>query len=331
MSPDTGTLTEQEWHALRAKNVGASEIACLFYEWMLADGKTVYLHMFETPPEGAACLGCVSRHKTGYRLYLEKTGQLAPDEVEGERIDAGVHLEPGLAAWAQKKWGPWPLRKASYSKHPTIAGFGASRDYEEAAAPHRPVEFKNVDYLIFRDNWHADDDEILAPPIDITLQVQHQMAGTPAPEGWIVACVGGNSLKRGKILRHEPTIKKIEAAVISFWAAVNAGVQPLVPDVDTVVDLYASGVKGREIDLTGDNEAPELCAKYVAAKKIYDDAEFQVGQIKAQLAAKMGVHTKARINGFTITWPAIHREEKLIPAKMQRALDYRGGFTVRAV
>lgn len=331
MSPDTGApvFDREAWLEARKGVLGSSEISSIFYQWETAEGKTLFLHMFEAPPDGATCLGCVSRHKTGYRLFLEKTSKLDPDAVEGERIDAGVHLEPALATWAQQKWAPWSLRKAAHSLHPKIKGFGASRDYEEAVAPNCPVEFKNVDFLIFRDLWQADGDEIIAPPMDITLQCQHQLAGNAAPYAWIVACVGGNSLKRGKILRHEPTIAKIENAVRAFWAAVGDKIEPLVPDFDAVADLYACGVKDKSIDLTGDNEAPELCAKYLAAKAELDVAEARVSQIKAQLGAKLGDHTRATVNGFRITWVAVHREEKLIPAKMQKALDYRGAFTVR--
>lgn len=335
MSPDSGTLAGPEWHALRAKHVGGSEIASLFYQWSLPpDGKVVYLHMFEKPPEGAINLGCVSRHTTGFRLYHEKAGKMEKDPVEGERIDAGIHLEPALATWAQAKWGPWPLVKTTeYFSHPTVKGLGVSRDYEEAKTA-VPVEFKNVDFLIFRDGWSvdpSDKDEITAPPMDITLQVQHQMAGRTCKHGWIVACVGGNNLKRGLILRHDPTIQKIETAVTAFWQAIKDGVLPYdIADFDTIADLYGNGSKAKEIDLRGDNEAPELCARYLAAKTAKDLAEGTFDHLKAQLTAKMGEATRARVGGYTLSWVAVHREEKMVPAKMQTALDYRGAFKVTA-
>jgi predicted phage-related endonuclease len=324
--------TALDWHALRARHIGSSEVASLFYAWSTPpDGRILYLHMFEEPPEDATCLGCVSRHKTGFRLYHEKAGRMEPDGVEGERVDAGTFLEPALAEWARKKFGPWDLRKVHrYITHPTVAGIGQSRDYEEVDKNYPPVEFKNVDFLIFRDLWQAEGDEILAAPFDAILQLQHQMAGTAAAYGWIVACVGGNNLKRGKIDRHEPTVRKIEEAVASFWQAVETGREPCnLADFETVAELYAAGQKGAAADLTRDREAPELAARYLTLKKTADKVGAEMDAVKARLGRKIGNATAATLQGFKISWPSISRVEKEVPARNQPALTYRGAFTVK--
>lgn len=328
----TAVQSVEHWHALRAKTVGASEVASLFYAWALPSGRVEYHHMFAVPPAGATMLGCVGRHKTGYRLYYEKAGLLEPDPVEGERIEAGIHLEPALATWAQAKWPDWKLRKVRrYITHPAIPGMGQSRDYELIGPGYEPVEFKNVDFLIFRDLWTAERDDILAPPIDITLQVSHQMAGTAARQGWIVACVGGNNLKRGLIPRHDGTIAKIEEAVRAFWHAVANSQEPYdYADYDTVADLFACGDEGDVIDLTQDNYASELCGRFLDAQAAMKQAQAEFNRVKAELGAKIGAATKAKAAGYRIVWPAIHRPEKEIPAKVQPALDYRGGMQVKS-
>lgn len=320
----------EEWLAQRRRTVGGSEIASLFYAWQLSHGQVAYLHMFEVPPPGATMLGCVSRHTTGFRLWAQKSGRLEADDVDSERVNAGLHLESAAAEWAMRKWD-WHLRKVHrYIVHPEIPGLGASRDYEEVAAGYPPVEIKNVDFLIFRDQWQADGDVILAPPMDLTLQVQHQIAGTRAPHGWIVACVGGNNLKRGMIPRHEPTIARIETAVREFWRAVDEGQAPYdFADYDTVADLFAVGEKAKVADLTRDNQAPELAREFLELKAQAAGIEKRMDEIKAALAYKIGDATRAKLNGFSITWPSIARPEKLIPEKVQPALVYRGGFTVK--
>ena len=43
----------------------------------------------------------------------------------------------------------------------------------------------------------------------------------------------------------------------------------------------------------------------------------------------MGDNTRATADGFTLSWPAVHRVEKLIPEKLQPAKDWRQGLTIK--
>ena len=132
----------------RRKFVGASEVGSLFYAVETEDGRIVYPHMFEPLPPGAAILGCLSRHTTGYRLWHIKAGNVDADNLdEVERVQAGQHMEPAIAAWSAEKWPEWSgvLRKVRrYIEHPEITGFGASRDYELHAAGLPPVEINRI-------------------------------------------------------------------------------------------------------------------------------------------------------------------------------------------
>ncbi|MCW2242762.1 hypothetical protein [Azospirillum canadense] len=323
--------SRDDWHELRAQHVGGSEIASLFYLWQLANGQLAYLHMFEMPPAGATMLGCVSRHTTGFRLYHQKAEILPPEDLDGnERIRLGRCLEAGIAEAARDKWAPWPLRKVHrYLRHAAVPGMGASRDYEEHAEGLPPVEIKNVDYLVFQDLWQAKGDDIEAPPIDITLQLQHQIAceRIHAPHGWIIACVGGSSLKRGRIERHEPTIAKIEQAVAAFWAAIAAGTPPLdVADFDTVADLslLGAGVRSAPLDLTMDNRLPTLCARLLKTQSIRKRAESAESRVKAEIATKLGAAPetiRAKAAGFNITWVYVNGKNG----------PHRGAMTIREV
>ena len=325
-----------DWLALRQGYIGGSEIASLFYIWQIND-ILAYLHMFERPPVDAVCLGCVSRHTTGFRLYHQKIGTLPADDLFDERIAAGVFGESGIADWAQSTeyaphWGMRLEKARSYTPHPTVRGMGASRDYQEVAPGFPPVEVKNVDGLIFRDLWKVEGGEIVAPPMDITLQLQVQIAcgsarGGKSPYGWVIACVGGNKLLRGRIDRHEPTIAKIEQAVTAFWAAIDAGTPPLdIADFDTVADLSLLGAEERAapLDLTGDSRADDLCARFKKIDGIVKRGEAARDRVKAQLALKLGDAPntiRASTAKHKITWPLVHRGEK----------THRGGFTVREI
>ncbi|MDF1625624.1 MAG: hypothetical protein P1U84_05005 [Parvibaculaceae bacterium] len=320
--------SEDHWHELRAKHVGGSEIASLFYQWAMPDERIVFRHMFEEAPDGAVLLGCCSSYLTGFRLYHIKAGLLAPDDLDNERVMAGNFLEPAIAEWAKQKWD-WNLQKVHRYLTPA-EGMGVSRDYEVKEKGFPPVEIKNVDWIIFKDQWTVEDGEIINPPLHITLQLQHQIAATDADHGWVVVCVGGNNLYRCRIERHEPTIDRIKSAVARFWIGVNAGERPHgFEDYDTISDIWSVGEKDKFIDLSNDNQLPELCASYIDLSGRSKQLKDQLDTVKAQIADKMGDHTRAAAQGYKLGWPAVHRTEKLIPEKLQPALDYRMGLSVK--
>lgn len=323
--------SEAEWLAVRESYVGGSEIACLFYQY--TDGTSVFTrHLYEAAPEGTQPLGCLSPYKTGFRLWSEKAGSVMPDDLsDNERIQAGKHLEPALAAWAAEKFDLKLRKVRRYHRHDSVEGWGASLDYEVHGPGMPPVEFKNVDWLVFRDDWQADGEAILTPPLHINLQLQHQIGAVGAEHGYIVACVGGNDLKIGKIERHEPTQEKIAEAITAFWEGVKAGLPPiLVADYGSVAKLFASGDKdAAERDLSDVEAFPTLCREYLGLKEQIERLETKADLVKGQLATLVGEATRARGQGARITWPVVNLKAKMVPARMQNAMTYRGALTVK--
>lgn len=331
--PNLKFASEAEWLALRELHVGGSDVACLFNQWLLPTGGTAMLHAYEAPPEGALHLECVSPYKSTFRLWQEKAGKLAPDFVETERIIAGNHLEPALAQWAQSKWPEWKLRKVRrYIRHDECEGWGASLDYEAVEAGYPPVEFKNVDYLVFRDQWEGGGED-LTPPLHIQLQLQAQIGVTKADHGWIVCCVGGNQLHRVRVPRHEATQERIRTAVPLFWAGVKAGAEPRwLADADTVTRLAlvdAPDSKAPAVDLSDNEAACRDARRYLRWKRHADFIDNCISGMKARIGLHMLDTTKALTADVTVTWPVVRREAKMIPAKFQDAAEWRGGFTVR--
>lgn len=331
--PNIAFSNEQEWLALRDIHVGGSEVASLFNLWLMPTGGTQMLHAYEAPPEGALHLECVSPYKSSFGLWQEKIGRLAPTFLETERVQAGKHLEPALATWAQAKWPDWKLRKVRrYLRHDEVAGWGASLDYEAVEAAYPPVEFKNVDFIIFRDQWEGEGED-LVPPLHIQLQLQAQIGLTKADHGWIVCCVGGNTLQRVRVPRHEPTIARLKDAIGMFWQGVQAEAAPTwLADEETVKRLAvidAPDSKAPAVDLCGNEAACRDARRYRRWKRHLEFVEGQLGGMKARLGLHMVDTTKALLDGLSITWPVVNREAKMIPARFQDAMTYRGGFTVR--
>lgn len=254
--------------------------------------------------EVAALLGA-SRFLTPFELWHQKAGDLAPADLDNvERVQAGRFLEPGIAAWAADKWG-WQIDKADgYDLHPTVKGMGASCDWQETGT-RRPVEIKNVDYLIFRDHWEADGDVILDAPVDYLVQVQHQLACRPEVDhGWLVVCVSGNRLFRMKVPRHAAIIAEIESRVAAFWTSIEAGEAP-TPDFEkdaaNLARLYTVINDGPPLDFTGHNRLNELCAEYKAAGEVEKEAKGRKDAASAEILSIIGPAKKVETAGFNIS------------------------------
>lgn len=324
---------EAHWHEIRSKHVGGSEIASLFYAWLMPDGSERIQHIFEAAPAGATCLGCLSDYKSGYRLFMEKAGRVESDFVEHERVQAGKHMEPAIAAWAQEKWPDWKLRKVRrYIQHDTVKGWGASLDYEVVEPNKPPVELKNVDWLVFKQQWSGEGEVIFMPPLHINLQLQTQLGVQSAAEyGWVVASVGGNQLKRGRFQRHAATQDKIAEAVSAFWWHLAKGKDPdpQFADLDTVRALYAQNLHGEEAaDLTEHADIDYWARRFRRWDRHRSKVEKKIEEIKAQIGLRLGNYVKGTTPTFKISWPSIEKPAQMIPARWQEEMTYRGRLFV---
>lgn len=332
--PNLKFASEAEWLALRDLHIGGSDVAALFNLWQLPDGSMRMLHAYEVPPEGAFHIECASPYKSSFALWQEKAGKLPPTFAENERIQAGTHLEPALASWAQQKWPDWKLRKVRrLIQHDECSGWGCSLDYEAVEKGYPPVEFKNVDYLVFRDQWKGEGED-LDPPLHINLQLQAQIGVTASDHGWIVLCVGGNSLKRVRVPRHEPTQARLVEAIAMFWEGVKADRPPAwLADTETVCRLAVLDPidsKAPATDLSDDEAACRDARRYMRWKRHLDFVAGQLDGMKARIGLRLLDNTRGVTPDATISWPVVNRAAKEIPARWQEAKTYRGGFTVKA-
>lgn len=257
--------------------------------------------------ESAALFG-VSPYTTRFELWHQKVGNIpGPDISRDERVMGGQFLEPSIAKWAAEKWY-WPLQPVpQYRENPRIERMGCSLDFETIDGL-EPVEIKNVDTLVFRDQWAVEDGVIVHAPDHILIQLQHQLSCAPeghpdgeayAQRGWIVACVGGNQLYRMEVARHPAMIERIEREVGHFWLTVEAN-EPPDPkfDIDAAaIDLLYHG-SGIEVqDLQGNARAQELAELYTACTAQEKAAREQKKAALAELKVLMGEARGALLDG----------------------------------
>jgi putative phage-type endonuclease len=335
--PNIPITDEAHWLSLRDAHVGGSEVAALFYEWRYPDGSIGVHHVYEQPSDKSAeLISNVSSFKTGYRLWQEKVGRVKPDDLStNDRVQAGIYLEPAIAAWAKEKWN-WKIQKVHrYVEHDKVPFWGASLDYEVVEKGKSPVDIKAVDGFIFRERWAVEDGEIVLPPLPYMLQIQHQIGAVNAKGGWLLACVGGNELYRGWMDRHEPTQAKIADAINAFERGVKESVEPdWLADYETVAEMHRDhaikyGEKDPGVDLTKHKTLAADIEEYLAIKEKMDDWKARADIAKGRVVLALGENTKGRAKGYRLSWPIIVREEKMIPAKLQPAASWRGGLTIR--
>lgn len=321
--------SEAEWLSIRENNIGGSEAAALFANWVV-DGTSRVLHAYEPVPETAYYAGSCSPYSNAYKLFLHKCGKIMPPDFNSERMQAGTYLEPAIAEWARAKFDMKLRKVRRYHLHPDVKGWGASVDYEVHGPGMDPVEIKNVDSLIAKRDWVIEGDEVISTPLHITLQLQHYIGARSAERGWIIANIGGNHLVRGEVKRHEPTIQRLTEAIPAFWRAVAADQPPIrFAEFDDVSEEFTFG--GAEFaDLSDSDEAGKLARQLKRIQTHLKGVEKRESNIKGRLGALIGGASKAKLPGFRVSWPVITRAEKMIPAKLQEAKTYRGGFTLTA-
>jgi len=206
-------LSESEWLAKRVHNINSTETAALF---------------------GA------SKYETEFELYHNKKSAELIKLPENKRMTAGQILEPAIAKLALDQLGGEGLPFKEYVED-TDARIGSSFDWYIHSGEYCDwlLEIKNVDFLIYRDDW--EDDE--APP-HIEIQVQHQLMTRPNCPGTVIAClVGGNDLKLIPRPRNDEMIEVIRQRIAKFWDDIEHYREPspdFSRDADFIISLHQS-------------------------------------------------------------------------------------------
>ena len=286
--------TREEWLALRHKYVSSTEVAALF---------------------GA------SRYITAYELALTKSDKIPSQFEASERSEWGQYLQLPVAKKFADDYG---ISVRALNAYAVIeeSGMGASFDYEiigiKEGTPHKgPVlqdmykangpgilEIKTVDYLVFRDQWHEDDEGNFEAPAHIEIQVQQELHTIARSWGVLGVLVAGN---QGHILirdRDEEVGKSLEAKCREFWRDLRAGKLPpvtLPEDAGIMRKIYAYAEPGKLLDAQDDPVIRDLCAQYADAAQLAKGAEEVQKTVQAKLLERIGTAEKVLVDGFTIS------------------------------
>ena len=262
-----------------------------------------------TSTEVSALFG-MSPYTTAYELYHQKHGLLESDFEENERILAGRHLEPAIAALVAEQHGVKVEPFKVYARDEE-ARMGSSFDfmivgYEYEAASELAEHFqqfgpgilesKNVDFLAHRDRWTKDE-----CPDHIEIQLQQQLELTGYAWGAIVALVGGNRIWVYIRMRDEAVGKGLRHAIREFWAMTQPPPPVMPDDADAIIALHQFAEPGTVLDAREDEEFASLVLDYDRiGREIRDLDEIRKAR-KAAILERAGTAAKVILPAGTLS------------------------------
>lgn len=296
-----------------------------------------------TSTESPALFG-LSPYCTEFELFHRKReGEVVSIEAT-QRMRWGQRLERVIAQAIAEEYGVKVRRLSAYMRHDEVEGMGASFDYEVVgwAEPwpddkpselrrlwgeHGPgvIEIKNVDYLVFRDNWLVADDggKTVEPPPHIDVQVQHQLEVVRRNWAAVAVLVAGNDLQV-VVREREPDVgAKIAHYVQAFWHNVRLNREPepdYLRDAEKLRDIYRHAGAGAPLDLRHSNRANELCAEYRDAAAAEKAAKDRKTAASSELLTLIGDAPKAFAAGFAISAGTVAETEVAYTRKAYRNL-----------
>lgn len=294
--------SREEWLALRRWDVTSTEVSALFNS---------------------------SKYMTAYELALLKAGEIEDQFQENERSTWGNAFESAIAQRVGEVYGVRVRKKPEYMRIPQIR-MGASFDFEiididpdwtlkkygstflrGMYATHGDglLEIKNVDSLIFKNEWEVGEEPEAPPHIEIQLQQQLYVSGLAW--GCIAALVGGNKLYLIPRFSDAAVSASLAFRVGSFWGNLEKGQypSPIFPDDNDIVrELHRFAEPGKFLDATGEN-APagmlDLIRRYQQCARLEKAIIDRKQTAQARLLQMIGTHEKVLTDIATISCASV--------------------------
>lgn len=294
------TSDEQLHGTLRPPNIGGSEIGALF--------------------------GC-HEYLTAYALSARKLGLLEP-QIDNAVLRRGRLLEPVAVQCLREKKPNWTIWQPKIYLCDKEARLGATPDVfiEREDGIRGIVQIKTVEPSAFARKWRNAAGEI-EPPLWIALQAVLEAELAQADCAYVGALVVGHSLDFELV--EVPVTFRVIAAIrqraAEFWKLIDEG-QPLDPDwgrdAETVLAVHRND-DDSELDLTSDNELPELAAKLEAVNQAQAIGKKIADELKARILHRIGTAQRVRFAGGSLTAKEVHRKAYTVAATSYRRLSVK--------
>lgn len=233
-----------------------------------------------------AVLCGLSKYKTAYQLYLEKRGELPPDETDSEIMRFGRRLEKPIADEFAFRSGRKVWRSKKTLKHPVYKFALANIDrWQERDSVLGVYEGKNANWLQ-RKLWLDG-----GVPTGYYLQLQHYLFVTDCQFGTFGVLFGGNEFHAFDVERDEDTIAQIKELEIDFWRRVQDGNHPDFSFGEAgaalVKRMHKKATTAKEYLFEGP-EAEAKIRRLLQLKAVIKDREQQLEDLETWLKLQMG-------------------------------------------
>ncbi len=272
MRIDTKSMSYEEWKETRRKGIGGSDVA--------------------------AVMG-LSRFKSPYTLYLEKTGQII-NMVDHEYVYWGKILEEIVAKEFADQTGKKVHKVHSILIHEKYPWMIANID-RKVTGENAILECKTTSA------WNAKEWQNDEVPQEYILQVQHYLAVTNFEYAYIAVLIGGNHFVWKQINRDEELIKEIIEAEKDFWFHVEAKIPP-EPDgsnstTETLEKMYPDATDDSTLPLPSDLD------RLIEERNALMDQIKQLTEMKTEKENKikslLGEHETGATDRYIVSWKPV--------------------------
>jgi putative phage-type endonuclease len=267
----TKDMPREEWLQWRKKGIGGSDVAAI---------------------------AGLSKYKSPVGVWLEKTGQLEPEEA-GEAAYFGNLLEPIVAHVFAERTGKRVRNKHAMLQHSKYPWMIANLD-REVVGEKAFLECKTASEYLKKD-W--EEEKI---PDAYMLQIQHYLAVTNLPFCYIAAIIGGNKFQYKPVERDNELIDYIVTIEHDFWQMVQNGTPPEVDGTEASIELLKRlfpHSDGNEILLPDDAET--LLRQYDEAKENMEHWETRKAEAENKIKLLMETSEIAILGERKISWKSV--------------------------
>ncbi len=246
----------------------------------------------------------INRYKSPVELWLDKTGQLPPQEA-GEAAYWGTQLEPFVRAEFTKRTGievrqvkqllqseEHPFMLANLDGICEVPDVGAYVFEAKTASAYKAGEWED------------------SIPDEYMCQLQHYMAVTGYAGAYIAVLIGGNTFKWRFVERDEELIAMLIELEAAFWRNVQELTPPPLDGSDAsakfLAERFPSSTPQSHIVLP--DTAAELLTQYDEACEQLEAVTEQKQRAENLLKEMMGENEVGTAGDRIVTWKSVSQE-----------------------
>jgi putative phage-type endonuclease len=245
----------------------------------------------------------LSKWKTPFTLWLEKTRQIEPPEVNNQYVEWGNLLEPVIREKFKKETGFKVFQNNFVLQHDEYPFMIANIDGEviDENGERGLLEVKTTSE---RNKGEWED----GPPNHYHLQIQHYLAVLGYSFAYVACLIGGNQFVYFRIERDDYVIDKIITAEKEFWHMVQHHIPPeitgLASDSNYLAESYPNAID-QEGYLRADLEV--LTKRYTDVQKEIKLLQEESDYIKNRIKLEAKELKILKGESFKINMPTIKR------------------------